>query len=370
MTCLNPIEISMDEWGQELIAPLNNGRYPISGSIDLTERCNLNCVHCYINQPASCEIAKKSELNTDQVKNILDRIADAGCLFLVLTGGEPLLRPDFPEIYIHAKQRGMLVTLFTNAAMVTPKIADLLAASQPHVVEVTLYGATESTYEAVTRVPGSFKRFMRGLDLLFDRGIRVALKAMILTLNKHELSAMKDLVESYGVEFRYDGSIFPRLDGSQAPYQYRLSVEEMLAMDLEYPDRAQEWRERSNQFEGVLVRNDFVFSCGAGLRNFHIDSRGRMSICTMARQPAFDLQKMSFQEAWSRLGELRKMKRQLHTKCETCTVGALCAQCPAWSQMVHGDNETPVEFVCQLGQARAKLFSSEFIRVAEEVKYE
>ncbi len=369
MVCLNTTEISMDEWGEVLISPLENGRYPISGSIDLTERCSLNCVHCYINQASNCEKAVEQELNTAEVKRVLDAIADAGCLFLVITGGEPLLRPDFPEIYMHAKRLGMLVTLFTNATLVTPRIADLLAASRPHMVEVTLYGATANTYEAVTRIPGSYKRFKRGLDLLFDRGITIALKAMILTLNKHELPQMRDLVESYGVEFRYDGNIFPRLDGSEAPYQYRLSIDEMLSMDFEYPMRTQEWRKRKDEFEGQLVRNEYVFSCGAGFRMFHIDSSGKMGACTMARKPSFDLTQMRFQDAWERLGDLRKKKRQLQTKCETCTVGALCAQCPAWSQLVYGDDETPVENICQLGHERAKYFSTEMIQMSEEVEY-
>jgi radical SAM protein with 4Fe4S-binding SPASM domain len=86
--------------------------------------------------------------------------------------------------------------------------------------------------------------------------------------------------------------------------------------------------------------------------NFHIDSHGRMSICTMTRQPNFSILENGFLEAWSHIGELRKLKRQKETICQTCTLGALCQQCPGWSQAAHGDNETPVEFVCKLAHLR------------------
>ena len=363
-------EINLDAWSNTLLAPLHqNERYPISATMDLTVRCNLNCVHCYINQPAGSRSARTNELKTDQVKQILDTIADAGCLFLVLTGGDPLLRSDFSEIYMHARRQGFIIDLLTNATLITPEIADLLAESRPHSVDVTLYGATAETYEAVTRVPGSFTRFLRGLNMLVERDIRLSLKSVILRTNRHELSAMLELTESFGAPFRYDGIIWPRLDGDQSPYEYQLSPEELLEMDLEYPNRAVEWREQAQVFKGQMVRKEYIYTCGAGLRSFHVDSRGKMSICTMARKPAYDLTKIRFEEAWERLGNLRHEKRTLNMLCETCLAGALCAQCPGWSQAVNGDDETPAEFICKLGRLRAEQFSSS-IHIFEEMRYE
>jgi len=358
MDCNTIPELNAEAWGDALLAPLSQGRYPISGSLELTERCNFNCVHCYINQPSSSQSARAREMSTAQVKHILDTLAQNGCLFLTLTGGEPLLRTDFAEIYMHARKLGIIITLFTNATLLTPRIADLLAASRPHVVEITMYGATPETYEAVTRTPGSYERFVRGLELLLERNIRVALKSMILTLNKHELPAMKAFVERYGLDFRYDGTLWPRVDGGMQPLQYRISLEEMIQLDREYPERSTEWEKRSAQFEGIAVRSEYVYSCGAGLRTFHIDNTGRMSACMMARQPSFDLFSMDFMDAWQQIGELRKKKRQHHTKCETCFVGALCMQCPGWSQAFFGDDETPVDYVCEIAKRRYNIFST------------
>jgi len=356
MDCSSCPELDLGEWGEMLLAPLEGRRYPLGGTLELTERCNLTCVHCYINQPAGNPAARSRELATAEVRGIVDQMADAGCLFLLLTGGEILLRSDFEEIYRHARGRGMLVSLFTNATLLTPAIADLLAYSRPHSIEVTLYGATPETYEAVTQIRGSYARCRRGIDLLLERGLPLTLKSVLLTTNRHELAAMQALAGELDVKFRYDGTLWPRLDGGEQPYAYRLSLEEVLALDREDTERRQQWTKTAELFSGQLVRTEYVYSCGAGFRTFHIDSAGRMSICTMARRPSYDLLQMRFEDAWEAIGALRQQKRRLDTICRTCTAGGLCTQCPGWSQAVHGDDETPVEYVCKLGRLRAAEF--------------
>ena len=213
MTCSFDSVQNLDEWAEQLLAPLNGGRYPLSGSIDLTERCNLGCVHCYINQPAGDLDVRKGELSTAQWKEVLDQIAEAGCLFLLISGGEPLLRPDFAELFIYTRKKGMLVTLFTNGTLLTPEIVDVLAEWGLHAMEISLYGATPETYQKVTGQPGSFERCLRGIDLALSRGIKLDLKTVLLTLNQAELEQMKEITNRYGLGFRYDNTLWPRLNG-------------------------------------------------------------------------------------------------------------------------------------------------------------
>jgi radical SAM protein with 4Fe4S-binding SPASM domain len=103
----------------------------------------------------------------------------------------------------------------------------------------------------------------------------------------------------------------------------------------------------------VQVRGETVYTCGAGRYSFHVDCTGRLSACMMSRRPAYDLLQGSFQEGWEAVGAVVREMRQRETACRTCRVGVLCSQCPGWSQMAHGDNETPVEYVCELGHLRA-----------------
>lgn len=359
-------EVELDEWSAGLLAPLHDGRYPLSGTFELTERCNLSCVHCYINQPAGSQAARARELTTAQATDLMDQMADAGCLFLLLTGGEVLIRPDFPAIYRHARRRGMLTVVFTNGTLLTPELADVLAEIRPRSIEITLYGATAATYERVTRVPGSYARCRRGIELLLARGLPLSLKAILLTTSRHELPEMQALAAQLGVRFRYDGMLWPRLDGDQRPFDYRLSVKEMVNLDYADVERQCEWDRMARTFGGRPVRAENVYCCGAGLRSFHVDCSGRLTVCTMARMPHQDLRQMSFAEGWERLGAVRQQKRQLNTPCRSCTVGGLCTQCPGWSQVVHGDDETPVEFVCELGRLRAERTQRTDLVLAEE----
>ena len=351
-------ELNITEWGQVLLKQLKGKRYPLSGMFELTDRCNLDCVHCYINQPAACQSARETELSTGQVKAILDQLAAAGSLYITFTGGEVFLRPDFADIYTHARRLGLLVTVFTNATLLTPRLADLLAEIRPRGVEVTLYGATRETYEKVTSVPGSYDRCMRGISMLLERKIPLNLKSVLLRQNVHELPEMQSFALERGLNFRYDGLLWPRLDGSTIPAEYRLTMEELVDLDLNNPERKAERLKIEKDYGGVLIRSEYVYACGAGIQSFHIDSAGKISACTMARQPSYDLKEIPFNQAWESLGEIRKLKRELETRCQTCDLGGSCQQCPGWSQSVHGDNETPVDFICQLAHLRADRLKS------------
>ncbi|MGB3904717.1 MAG: radical SAM protein, partial [Anaerolineae bacterium] len=165
MECPHIPKTSYAEFSNRLHDKLGGKRVPIAGSLELTFRCNLRCVHCYLGDTRA-GIPGKQELTYAEIRDLLDQIVDEGCLWLLLTGGEPLVRPDFLDIYTYAKQKGLLVTLFTNGTLITPQIADYLQQWRPFVVEISLYGRTKETYEKVTGVPGSYERCMRGIQLL------------------------------------------------------------------------------------------------------------------------------------------------------------------------------------------------------------
>jgi len=352
--CMGFEAINLEAWGQRLTAPLNGGRYPMSATFELTNRCNNNCVHCFINEPANDQAAKEHELKTSEIKGIIDQMVDAGVLFLTLTGGEPLLRPDFTEIYTYARRKGMLVGLFTNGTLITEKIADMLNDIRPLMVEITLYGATEKTYEAVTRLPGSYQRCLNGIKLIHERGIPLTLKSEVITLNRVELEEMRAMAEALGVKFRYDGLLWPRLDGRRSPLNYQLSIGELIAMDNADSERREAFGKEVERLKGLTTRDERVFSCGAGINNFHVDSAGRVSICMMTRRPSFNLLEMSLSDAWKALGELRQKQRVLPSPCLSCTINSICSQCPGWSQAMYGDDESVVDFVCELGHLRSE----------------
>lgn len=332
-------------------------RLPTNGTIELTHRCPLACKHCYNNLPVGDPEARRRELSTDELRRIIDEIADAGCLWLLLTGGEIFARKDFLEIYTHAKQRGLLVSLFTNGTQITPAIADYLAVWRPFAIEITLYGRTRETYERLTGVPGSFDRCLRGIRLLKERGLPLKLKTVAVTINRHEIADMQRFAEEeLGLPFKFDGMINARIDCSSSPLSVRLSAAEMVELDVIDPVRRAEWESltRKQLAPATTTRGD-LYQCGSGLSGFAIDPEGKMSICVLSHQDTFDLRKGSFKEGWeSFIGAVRRKPITRPTKCTDCHIRALCSTCAATSELEHGDAEAPVDYFCEVAHLRAQ----------------
>jgi MoaA/NifB/PqqE/SkfB family radical SAM enzyme len=230
-------------------AGLDRRRVPIEGTVETTYRCNLNCVHCYVNEPAESREERERELSLERLKGLVDEIVAEGTLFVLFTGGEVLVRPDFPELYLYARSKGLLVTIFTNGTMITDRIADLFAEHPPDKVEISLYGMTKETYDRVTRVPGSFEKCLAGIRRLVERGVPTTLKTMALTWNHHEIEEMEAYAKSLGLVFRFDSSLNPRVDcGANRNSELQLDPERALELDLGSPERMEGFREFCERF--------------------------------------------------------------------------------------------------------------------------
>jgi radical SAM protein with 4Fe4S-binding SPASM domain len=331
-------------------------RVPAEVSIEVTHRCPLECQHCYNNLPMSDSKARKEELTFEEHVRLLDELAELGCLWLLYTGGEIFARKDFLDIYTEAKKRGFLITLFTNGTMITPKVADHLAKYRPFNIEITLYGATRETYEALTCVPGSFDRCMKGISLLLERGLPLKLKTVPTSVNVHEVYEMKRFAEQdLGVEFKFDPMINPRTDCSQSPLAVRLSPEQAVA--LEFRDLV-----RRNAYLS-LVRSELAsspslgkdrYTCGGGQNGCAIDPKGNMTICVISHRDGYNLHEGSFRHGWDgRLKEIRSIENMRETICTNCRIRSLCSMCAANGELESGDAETPVDFLCQVAHLRA-----------------
>jgi len=359
VNCPHIPELGYGEFGKRLRERIDGRRVPIVGSVELTERCNLRCVHCYINQPIGDSVRLARELTLHEWAHLFDQMADEGCLWLLLTGGEVFIRPDALDLYTVAKRKGFIITLFTNGTMITPRIADHLAEWRPYSIEITIYGAKPETHGRVTRVPDAFDRTLRGIENLLERGLRPRLKSVVMTLNRHELAGMRALAERYGLEFRVDPLLNCRLDGSRHAVPLRLSPEEVVQVDLEDPERMAEWRKFCDQFVGVTVDSRYLYACSAGQHSFHVDPYGQLSACLIARHPAYDMRLGTFEEGWHDfLARVREQPAPPGYPCVQCDLLFLCGQCPGWSQLEHGpyDSARPVRYLHDVAALRTQAF--------------
>jgi len=340
-----------------LKAGLDARRIPLEGTIETTFRCNLNCVHCYVNEPAGSAEERSLELGLERLKRLVDEVVAEGCLFVLFTGGEVLLRPDFPELYLYARSQGLLVTIFTNGTLVSERIADLFAEHRPERVEISLYGMTKQTYERVTRVPGSYEKCLAGIRRLVERRVPLVLKTMALTWNQHELGQMAEYARSLGLDFRFDSSLNPRVDcGSNRNGELQLDPERALQLDLGSPERMAGFREFCERFTSPDVERDSekVYSCGAGQSSFTVDPYGRLQMCQLSRRSYHDLKTGDFAGGWHGLfPRLRERTWQTNDVCRRCNLMPLCGSCPGAAEMETGDPESIVPAFCEITHLRA-----------------
>lgn len=332
-------------------------RAPVEVSIEVTHRCPLECRHCYNNLPMHDSHARRQEMSFAEHVRLLDELAGLGCLWILYTGGEIFARKDFLDIYTEAKKRGFLITLFTNGTMITPRIADHLAEYRPFAIEITLYGATRETYEALTQIPGSYDRCMKGIRLLQERNLPLKLKTVPTTINFHEVYEMKRFAEQeLGVEFKFDPLVNPRTDCSQSPLAVRLSPEQVVALDFHDPVRKAEYKKmaEAEQAAAPQPHGPQKYTCGGGQNGCAIDPQGHMTICVISHRDGYNLRDGSFADGWNgKLQEIRESKRVRQTICTNCRLQSLCSMCPANGELESGDAETPVEFLCQVAHLRA-----------------
>ncbi len=341
-----------EEYLQQFRDKVAREQIPLFGSIELTHRCNLRCLHCYLGTPFEHRGSQERELGTERLLLVLDEITEAGCLFLLLTGGEPLLRRDFREIYRHAKTNGLLVTVFTNGTQITEPVLDLFDDLPPQAVEVTLYGATAGTYEKVTGVPGSFDRCLAGIRGLLDHKINLRLKTVLMTLNRHEFFEMKKMAKDYGVEFRFDPAISPRLNGDRSPLDLRVSPQEAIEKEFSDATRAQSWKDHLRK-QGRQEVSDALYQCGAGIITFNINPYGRLQPCLMTTCLQYDLSGDRFLPGWRNvMPRVREITVAPDHACHVCEKRDLCGVCPPSFELEHGPGHRFSEFHCALSKGR------------------
>jgi len=347
---------SYSEFSLALHEKFTNQRVPIDATLEITRRCPLECQHCYNNLSMGDLAARNRELTKEEYFKLLADLADMDVILLLFTGGEIFARKDFLEIYAFAKQRGFLITLFTNGTLISEQIADYLREFPPLSIEITLYGRTKQTYEALTQRPGSYDRCMRGIQLLLDRGLPLKLKTVGTKTNRHEVASMKQFAEQeLGVEFKFDSLMSPRIDCSQSPLKVRLSPEDVVALDMYWPKVADGHRKVLQAEIGTpAVPVNTVYSCGGGLKSFAIDPYGHMSICVISHQYTYDIRQGGVRAGWEHfLLNIRQRKATRATKCSQCRLHSVCSMCPANGELENGDPESPVEFLCEVAHLRA-----------------
>lgn len=340
---------SQQDYYEEIVRKITARNILYAAELELTYKCNLRCAHCYI-VPGST----RRELTLEEWKLILDQLVAEGCLLLLFTGGEILTRSDFFDIAVYARKKGFGLVLFTNGTLITPDIADRIRDLYPRAVGISIYGATATTHEAITQIPGSFEESITALKLLRKGGIRTQFKSPLMRRTVGEYDQMRVLAEDLGAEFRYDTIILPKRDGSMSSLGYQLTDDEVRHI----------LRKHVSEVSEEIQRADAPL-CGAGVASASINPYGEVSACIRFNNfgvKAGNLMRESLSHIWKN-SELFSMLRSatfsgLH-ECADCDLVPYCAYCPALALMDGGDFPGPSKVLCRLARIRKEVVVKE-----------
>ncbi|MFC1807723.1 radical SAM protein [Candidatus Omnitrophota bacterium] len=348
----------------------NMPRLPLTGCIDLTYRCNNNCRHCWLWVENSSEEAKK-ELTFDEIRRFADDARSMGCQRWKISGGEPMIRPDFIDIFDYLTSRCRSYGLSTNGTLITPKIARLM--KRKGTKWIALYGATKEVYERITRNPGSFEAAMRGFRYLKEEEAGFIVQIMPMKGNYHQLKEMVDLALSLSEYYRVGAPwlyLSANADRERNDEIKRQRLDPKDVIEVDKPDLSYV----SSEGEGESVchgsaengSNHSFFSCVNRGNGFHIDPYAQMSFCGVVRDPELrsDLRYKNFKECWKSMPSLIKkieVTEEYKNGCGSCDLRNNCHCCPAHGYLEHRRPQAKVEYLCDIAKQRKK-FSDNWIR--------
>ncbi len=347
------VQVDYLAWERKVCSQAVKTRLPISGSLSLTNKCNLRCVHCYLQN--SRDVA---EISTQAWLDIIDQVEHAGCLWLLLTGGEPLVRKDFPEIYMHAIQKGMLVTVFTNATLVDDAVVDLWSKWPPFAIEVSLYGFTEETYRRVTGSSQAKHKCFEAVERLIRKRLPVRLKSMLLQQNAGELARLEEYCKNSGIHFRSDPIVSPTQDGCTKPCESQCRLDTISDFYLQrMRKRPDIWMNQFHKIEKLPERKK-LFSCGAGKASFNVFPNGRLSLCILDK-PLYDLTCGTFKDGWNGVCEERgSLDLPENHPCLGCRLMMFCSHCAPMAKMETGSEYGFSERLCKITRECFRIYKS------------
>lgn len=342
-------------------------KLPISGTFELTARCNFNCPMCYVHMNQNeIHATQRRELTTEEWIKLAKEAKDRGMFFALLTGGEPFLRRDFFEIYSAMKSMGLMISINTNGSLLQGDIRRQLLENPPFRVNLSLYGGCAQTYRNMCG-QDVFEQVTESIKALKTAGVDVRLNLSITPYNRQDLEKIFKISQELGVHVKGTGYMYPpaRRNGDRSGCENRMSPEEAAASSLEWEllrFGREEFVQRAEKAKNLMkyktdrcaVEPDSGIECRAGSSGFWITWDGRMLPCGMMPRPeAFPL-KIGFDAAWNQI--LMKTKEiRMPAECAGCEKKSVCGVCAAMCIAETGHFDRVPTYMCRMTDETIRL---------------
>lgn len=331
------------ELWDELLEVTQQKNIPLFAMLELTYACNLNCVHCYIPDKSH-----NNDLTTYEIKNIIDDLTDAGCIFLTLTGGEVFKRDDIWEILEYVYFKKFAYQIFTNGTFITNEVVEKLKNIHPWEIGISLYSMNEDIHNKITGVSGSFKKTVQSILNLRENNIPVRIKTVLMEQNFDGYEEILKFADKFGIKVHFDFIISPKNDGDKSPLKYRLSEEKykILICDTRIFPAENEAKESSKK-DNIL--------CHAGKNSCSISPSGDVYSCIQIPVKAGNIRESSFVDIWKNgkvLNKIRKITENEVILCNNCSVVSYCSRCPGQAYIEDGNINGPANIFCRIAKIR------------------
>ena len=367
---MNPMEYAGSA-ERALISKASMKHIPVNGSFELTPVCNMNCDMCYVRLSRE-EADTLGGLRTlDEWMSLIPQLQKAGVLYLLLTGGEPLTYPGFKELYLACRKAGMIVTVNTNATLIDEAWADFFAQYKPRRINITLYGASDETYQRLCHHPQGFTRTYNAVRLLKERGIDVKIACSLTKLNLCDYEKVLEIGKELDCPVRMDCYMYPAVRERNKPYNEQVRMDPVTAARTRIKVlRAEMGEETFRDFVRYhLHRVDDIVDgtyegipmhCLAASCSFTINWRGYMRPCVVMDEPSVNVFEEGFENAWKSIVEGCSQFRS-HPGCGICRYRAFCDNCVTAAKAETGAYDGLPEYICTYTKESVRL-----LREAEE----
>lgn len=350
---------------RHLHARASKAGIPLSGTFELTPCCNLSCKMCYVRKDKAAVEAEGGLLRAEEWISLAKECKEAGMLYLLLTGGEPLTHPDFKEIYTAVRNMGMVVNINTNGILMDDDMVAFLAENPPARVNISLYGSSRATYENLCGVPDAYNKALAGIRRLQDAGILVKLNCSVTPQNRADMNGILAMGKKLGCNVQVATYMFPplRRDGTKVGVNNRLTPKEDALSWLEsehfhmteeeYIARCKARLDRTadEPMQDCLDAPTEPIRCRAGSSAFWVSWNGDVSLCGMIPLVSANIRNVSFRDAWAAVRADTKELR-MPPKCTACPDRNVCMVCAAavYCETGHFGTDVP-DYLCQRTKA-------------------
>ena len=336
---------------------------PIATTFELLPACNMDCKMCYVRMSMK-EMQKRGKMmDADEWINIGKQVVDEGVLFILLTGGEPLLHPEFMKIYDELRRLGLVVNINTNATLIDEKMADFFLKNKPRRINISLYGASNETYSRLCNNPKGFTQVENAIKLLKERDIHMKLNFCITPYNIMDVEKMVEFAEKYEIPVAPTTYMYPpnRKDNVVNYDEHRLSPKQaaqakmnldMIEKGDDFVDYAKDILNDIKNIESEKLNNkdekpQCGFGCRAGNSTFWINWQGEMTSCGMLSAKGIDIKEYGINQSWKMLNEQVSSTKR-NSKCPSCKYKNICQVCVASCQAETGEFDGVPQYLCDM----------------------